>query len=53
VVAAYIGLLVLLGIAPEDRLVYRRVFRRLGRLRFMRRVRSSVRRDRIKEDDVV
>jgi O-antigen/teichoic acid export membrane protein len=53
VVAAYIGLLVLLGIAPEDRLVYRRVFRRLGRLRFVRRVRSSVRRDRIKEDDVV
>jgi len=44
VVAAYVGLLVLLGIAPEDRLVYRRVFRRLGRLTFVRRVRSSVRR---------
>jgi O-antigen/teichoic acid export membrane protein len=44
VVAAYVGLLVVLGIAPEDRLVYRRVFRRLGRLTFVRRVRSSVRR---------
>ena len=46
VVAVYVGVMLLLGIAPEDRLVYQRVMRRLGRLRFPRRVRFSAGRNR-------
>jgi hypothetical protein len=37
VIAVYAGLMQLLGIAPEDRLVYQRALRKLGRLTSLRR----------------
>jgi O-antigen/teichoic acid export membrane protein len=51
VIAVYVGLMVALGIAPEDRLVYRRVFRKLGRLPVIRRLLPS-RRRRVEHDVV-
>ena len=51
VVAVYVGVMLLLGIAPEDRLVYQRVMRRLGRLRFPRRVRFSAGRKRSEQKE--
>ena len=51
VVAVYVGVMLLLGIAPEDRLVYQRVMRRLGRLRFPRRVRFSAGRNRSEQKE--
>lgn len=51
VVAVYVGVMLLLGIAPEDRLVYQRVMRRLGRLRYPRRVRFSAGRNRSEQKE--
>ena len=51
VVVVYVGVMLLLGIAPEDRLVYQRVMRRLGRLRYPRRVRFSAGRNRSEQKE--
>jgi O-antigen/teichoic acid export membrane protein len=58
VVAVYVGLMLALGIAPEDRLVYERILRKLGRLRFRRRRAhhpsvGRAERRRVRDDDRV